>query len=229
MPESERITARERSELAALIRRREKVAKTATAETKAHRLAELEVQLASSFQAEDERFRDITTFVSAAVKRANAEINRRCEELHIPERFRPRVEAVFLGRGENALAERRAELRRVGQTQADADEKTARTVIERRSVEIQTELVRDGLTTEAGQRFLDSLPQPVDLMPALEVPSLLAALPGHQRDWAKNTGYIYDAEGKQRDRLALDELMGIAPAADADRGVVADADMEDDA
>ena len=53
--QGERMTRQERSDLAALIRRREKVAKTHLGSVKAERLAQLEVDLASAFAAEDER------------------------------------------------------------------------------------------------------------------------------------------------------------------------------
>ena len=138
--ELERMTSAERRDLAALIRRREKVAKTATNEVKASRLADLEVQLASAFANEDERFADVTHFAQQVLARANQEIQRRCEEMGIPERFRPGLVFHWNGRGENATAERRAELRRVGQAQADADQKHALTRIEAASVEAQTGL-----------------------------------------------------------------------------------------
>src|SRR5215831_6438087 len=153
--QGERMTRQERSELAALIRRREKVAKTQVLSVKAERVAQLEVDLASAYAAEDERFRDLTSFVSEVVARANTEIEARCEEMGIPQRFRPYLHLQWSGRGENATAQRRAELRRVAQTRADADAKAAQVELERASVELQTELVRDGLTTAAGERFLD--------------------------------------------------------------------------
>jgi hypothetical protein len=209
-PESpaERMTSRERSELAALVRRREKVAKTATAEVKARRLADLEVQLASAFSAEDERFADIARFASQVVARADQEVQRRCEEMGIPERFRPHLHIAWTGRGENATTERRAELRRVAQAQAEADQKQAIAHIEAASVEAQTALLRDGLTTDAARRFLDSLPTPEQLMPALEVSSLLTALPGHRFDAPVTERYSAYRSDWRLDRAALDELLG---------------------
>jgi hypothetical protein len=209
----ERMTSRERSEIAALVRRREKVAKSATAEVKAKRLAELEVQLASSFSAEDERFADVARFASQVVAHANQEVQRRCEEMGIPERFRPALDIKWYGRGENATAERRSELRRVGQTQADADQKQALTHIEAASVEAQTALLRAGLTTDAARKFLDSQSTAEQLMPALEVSSLLQALPGHRADGPLTARYaIYDRHLWRLDQNALDELLGSATA-----------------
>lgn len=219
MSDSDRMTSRERSDLAALIRRRERVAKTATNEVKAQRLADLEVQLASAYAAEDERFADVTRFAQQVLARANQEIQRRCEEMAIPERFRPGLELSWRGRGENATAERRAELRRVGQAQADADQKQALTRIEAASVDAQTELLRDGLTTSAARQWLDSLPTADQLLPALEVSSLLAALPGHQSDEPLSERYNrWDKREWRLDRAALNELLDPSrPALDDER------------
>jgi len=219
----DRMTSRERSELAALARRRAKVAKTVAVEVKARRVADFEVQLASAFSAEDERFADVTRFANQVVARADQEIQRRCEEMGIPERFRPHLHVSWTARGENATDERRAELRRVGLTQAEADQKHAVAHIEAASVEAETTLLRDGLTTEAARRSLDSLPTPEQLMPALEVSSLLAALPGHHAD-APLTGHYnsWDKRDWKLDQAALNELLGsgavpaLSPAADGD-------------
>jgi hypothetical protein len=212
---AERMTSRERSDLAALIRRREKLAKAATAQVKAKRIADLEVQLASAFAAEDERFADVARFTSQVVDRANREVQRRCEEMGIPETFRPTLALHWLSRGENATAERRAELRRVGQTQADADQKQAAAHIEAASVEAQTALPRDGLTTDAARQWLDSLPTPEQLMPALEVSSLLRALPGHTFN-EPLTGHYHSWDRRQwrLEQKALDELLGLGAAKD---------------
>lgn len=207
-PYPERMTSRERSELAALIRRRERVAKTTVGSVKAERLAQLEVDLAASFAAEDERFRDLTRFAARVIERANAEVQSRCEEMGIPEHFRPHLEVRWSGRGENATAARRAELRRVGQARADADAKAAQVELERASVDLQTELVRDGLTTTAAERFLERLPTPEQLLPQLNVPSLLRELPGHHDDKTMRDLYGYDYRRHQLDAAALDELLG---------------------
>ena len=51
-----------------------------------------------------------------AIEIAQATVDDRCEELGIPKRFRPSIQAVWSGRGENAVKSRRDELRRVAQT-----------------------------------------------------------------------------------------------------------------
>jgi len=205
MTEPERMSSRERSDLAALVRKRERVAKTQTANVKVQRLADFEAQLASQFAAEDERFRDLTTFAQQVVERANREVQRRCEEMCIPEHFRPRLGLVWVGRGENAVNERRTELRRVAQTRADADQKQAIEHIEAASLDAQEELLRDGLTTSAAREFIERLPTPEQLLPQLDAGNLLKALPGHEHDRAELRSYGFHE--RQLDASALDAML----------------------
>jgi hypothetical protein len=207
--QGERMTARERSELAALLRRRAKVARTAVAHVKAERLAQFETQLATEFAAEDERFRDLVRYASDAAQRADAELQRRCQEMGVPERFRPTLRVSWSSRGENALAERRAELRRVALARADADAKAAIEHIEASAVRAEEDLLREGLTTGAAHAFLERLPTPEALMPPLEVHGLLQALPGHHFDQPASEAYgryIFRDTWKG-DAKALDELL----------------------
>jgi hypothetical protein len=205
MTESERMTSRERSDLAALIRKREKVAKSRTAHVKAERLADFEVQLASVFAAEDERFSDLNTFAQEVEKRANEELERRCAELGIPAHFRPGLHLNWMGRGENATSERRAELRRVAQSRADADQKKAIEHIEFASLEAQEELLRDGLTTSAAREYIERLPTPEQLLPSLDVGSLLKALPGHHEDQERR--YIPGDHARRLNAAALEAML----------------------
>lgn len=204
---SERMTSRERSDLAALIRRRAKVSRTTTAHVKAERLADFEALLASDFAAEDERFRDVTKAAAEVAARANEEIQRRCVEMGIPETFRPRLDVVWTGRGENALAERRAELRRVAQTRADADAKAAIEHIEAAALDAEEALLREGLTTGAAREFLERLPTPEQLLPALDLGSVLRALPDHRFDKPLTQHYGIWSSRWERDAAALDELL----------------------
>jgi hypothetical protein len=213
MTEPERMTARERGDLAALVRKRERVAKTQTVNIKAQRLADFEAQLAGQFAAEDERFRDLTTFAQQVVERANREVQRRCEEMCIPEHFRPRLGLTWMGRGENAVSERRAELRRVAQTRADADQRAAIQRIEESSLEAQEQLLRDGLTTSAAREFIERLPTPEQLLPQLDTGSLLKALPGHERD--RSSMHDYGFHDRQLNAATLDAMLQGLPQPEA--------------
>jgi hypothetical protein len=162
------LTAAERRELAALIRRREAVAKSDAKRQAAERLAEFEERLAAEYKVDDPRWRDVTHAAQRAVAEADDEVARICREVGIPEEFRPALNVSWYGRGENAMKQRRAELRRVAEARIDAMEKAARPEIERMSVDAQTAVVRDGLGRPA-KAFLESLPMVEEMLPALSV------------------------------------------------------------
>lgn len=164
------MTKGERNDLQRLVRQRAKVEKAAAAQRKAEILADFERQLATIYTPDDDAaFRELHDFADAALKDADRRLGERCKELGIPDRFRPRINLHWYGRGENGLKDRRAELRKVAVTRLDAMEKAAKTEIERASVEAQTQLVAGGLTTDAAKGFLDALPAVGDLMSTLDV------------------------------------------------------------
>ena len=61
----------------------------------------------------------------------------------------------------------------MAKTRLDAMEKAAQTEIERASVEAQTQLIADGLTSDAAKDFLEALPSATALMPELDATALL--------------------------------------------------------
>ncbi len=71
--------------------------------------------------------------------------------------------------------DRRVELRRMAQTRI-AMEKAARTQIETCSVEAQTALIADGLTSDAGREFFAQLPSAESLMPRLDAAQIKGLL-----------------------------------------------------
>jgi len=168
---------RERTDLAALVRRREKVAKTATKQRAAELLADVEEQLAATYKRDAEHWAEVTAAAEQAVAAADAAVARKCRELGIAAEFRPSLHLSWYGRGENGSRDRRAELRRVAATRVAAMEQAARAEIERRSVDVQTKLLAGGLESGAAQAFLESMPTADQLMPALAVADLEAAVP----------------------------------------------------
>ena len=178
------LTPRERSDLSALVRKRERVAKTDARQRAAELLADIEAKLAARFEAEDQRWAAVTVEAQKAVDAANQEIARICREMGVPEDFRPGLHLGWYSRGENASRERRTELRRVASTRIAAMELAAKAEIERGSLDAQTALLAGGLTTDAARAVLAALPTVEALMPGLSVDELEAAVPiaaGRQR------------------------------------------------
>jgi hypothetical protein len=182
----EPMSRRDREDLAKLVRKREKLAKTKTESVAAERLADFEQQLASKYApGDDPVWAELHQAADEAVTEADAKLGERCKELGIEDRFRPRVSAGWYSRGENAVAERRTELRAVAKSRIDADARVAKAEIERHSVEVQTQLISGGLESEEARRFLASMPTPQALMPAApsvaEIETAAAKLPPGRR------------------------------------------------
>jgi hypothetical protein len=172
------LTRREREDLAALARKREKVAKSDASQRTAELLAKFEEELATEFRADDEHWRDVTAAAEAAVAAARKELAARLDALGVPERFRPALWLHWSSRGENSSKERRAELRKVAATRLAAMEKDARLAIERASLEVQTTLLAGGLDTAAARAFLEAMPTAEALMPPLRLDDVRRFLPG---------------------------------------------------
>ncbi len=170
------MTKHERDELAKLVRRREKLAKGDVDRLAAERKAEFEARLAMQYDAYDERWREGMRRMEAQM----AEVNKRIVEELVaegqPREFCPQVHVAWSSRGDNAIPSRRAELRKVADTHIAALARTAKVEIERRSLEVQTELVAGGLQSEQAKAFLAEMPTAEQLMPGLSLADVEAAL-----------------------------------------------------
>jgi hypothetical protein len=168
--DTDQMTRREREDLAQLVRRREKVAKTQAQQRSAELLADFEAKLAAEYAYDDDAvWKQAKERADAVVQEAEVQIAARCRELGIPPQFAPDLSLGWYRRGENAVKERRTELRKVATTHIAALERAARSEIERRSVEVQTQLIAGGLTSSAAKSFLESMPTAASLMPPLSV------------------------------------------------------------
>jgi hypothetical protein len=167
------MTKSEREDLAKLIRNREKVMKAAAGQRSAELLAEFEQQMASEYRFdEDATWEKAFNAADAAVAVAQASIEESCRELGIPARFAPGLSLSWHGRGENAIKERRAELRLVAKSRIAAIEKAACMKIEMSCLDAQAQVLAHGLTTAAAIAFFDNLPTVEVLMPTLEMGSI---------------------------------------------------------
>ena len=163
------MTKTERTDLCRLIRRREKVSKTAATQRAAELKADVEQKLSAIYSSDDdETFSKLYQEAKKAAQEADAGIKSRCEELGMPASFAPGISLGWYDRGENVVKERRAELRLAAYARIDALEKKACTIIEVEGVELESKVLADGLTSEAAQDFLAKMPAVKDLMPALD-------------------------------------------------------------
>ena len=168
-----RITSAERASLLVLIRQRERVAKADVQERAAVMLADFERKLAAIYYTEDHpAWKAAHEAAKAAVADARQRVAEVCRDLGIPKAFAPDLSAGWYGRGANASAERRAELRRVAKAEIDVSVKKGQAAIARASVEFQTRIVSAGLTSEAAHALLTELPKPEQLLPPIDLQSL---------------------------------------------------------
>jgi hypothetical protein len=162
------ITKGEREELRKAILKNAKVARNYAKYHGVRILANVEEKLAAIYKFEDEALIDITAEAKKAVDDADAALAARCRERGIPENFRPSLSLGFYGRGENAIASRRAELRKVAQTRVEAMVMEATLAIDREEAAQLMQLTITGLTSDEAIAFLESMPSPEDLMPSIE-------------------------------------------------------------
>jgi hypothetical protein len=161
-------TAAERLELAKLVRLNARVAKDDVQARGQWLLADAEAKLAAVFQADDAAWADVTAAAEKHVAEADAVLAALCRERGIPEEFRPSLHLSWYGRGENAMATRRAELRKVAQRQVEALVKQAQVEIARQEAAQLTEITKAGVTSSEARAFLGSMPKPEELLPPLQ-------------------------------------------------------------
>jgi hypothetical protein len=177
------MTKGEREDLIRLIKQREKVAKTAAEQRSAAMLAEFEQQVSAVHVfATNEVWRAAVEAAQEAAKEAMTKVAAEADKLGIPKEFQPQLGFQWARRGENEYQARRVELRRVAKAEIDALEKVARVQIEQASVQAQTEVIANGLTSSAAIEFLRSMPAIDTMMPALDVTAIQAKLAERARN-----------------------------------------------
>jgi hypothetical protein len=106
---------------------------------------------------QDEVWQKATQEAQRVVIESQKTIAKRCKELGIPPTFAPSISASWQGRGENMLASRRTELRRVAQSSIAAMTKAAITKIEKQALDLRKQVVGMGLLSADAKMFLESL------------------------------------------------------------------------
>jgi hypothetical protein len=165
------ITRSDRDALLRYDRSRVKARKDDAEAYGAYLLAQFEEQVAREYSFnEDSTWSAAVAAAEAAVNQARHQIAERCAALGIPRWAQPELGgAYWYDRGANACKKRRAELRKVAESKAEALVKQAKAQIERDSLNFQSQLLTGSLTTAAGKALLDALPPVASLMPPLNL------------------------------------------------------------
>ncbi len=172
------LSRRDYDDLIKLARRQERVAKTRAKQRAAELLADVEAQLAATFEANDERWRHVAERLAEMTRSANDEVKRICREEGVRPKFAPRFALAWYERGQNMEKERRAELRRVAESRVEAMVQRAHADIEQRAVDFETQLLGGKLETDAARALLEAMPKAAtELMTPLDPAELDRALP----------------------------------------------------
>jgi hypothetical protein len=177
-PEEARSLSRnETHDLSMIIKDRTKVLRAHAEEQAAACMADFEAKLATVYTFDsDAVWKEATLRSQAVIEEAQKKIAKRCKELGIPPTFAPSIHATWEGRGQNALAGRRNELRRVAKASIEAMLKAAITKIERQSLDLRTQVVSMGLLSADAKLFLNSLAPVEEAMRSLDFAEMEAKL-----------------------------------------------------
>lgn len=226
------MTRADRDNLARLARSRGKLAKSGIAARCAALRSDVEEQLSARYEFTDERWASITTGAQKALALADAQVAAACRASGIPENLRPSLSMSWSGRGENALASRRAELRKLAGARIDEMARAAELRIAESVLNVETELVRAGLDTAVAAEFLDAMPTPDQLLPQIDVAELSpggAEPRARWRSWEPPAGaaaaLLQPRPGRQARRDAIADAIAATPdASDREIGRIAGAD-----
>jgi hypothetical protein len=167
--EPRKLSRNETHDLSMIIKDRSKVLRAHAEEQAAACVADFERQMATVYTFDqDEVWKKATDEARRVVEQSQDTIAKRCKALGIPASFAPSISATWQGRGENMLAARRTELRRVAKASIDAMTKAAITKIEKQALDLRTQVVGMGLLSPDAKLFLESLAPVEDSMRSLD-------------------------------------------------------------
>ena len=173
MSQPDPMSARERSVLLSLIRKKERAVVAAAAKRGVEHLADFDRQLRTmyAFNNDDVRKADFIK-VCEVVKEAQAKIVEQARELGIPNEFAFKISIVGDGCGPRAVEEQLAELRRMASSNIEAQLTGAATAAECWGLEAQTKVITDDLTNEDIKNLLAEVPSFEALMSPLDAVAL---------------------------------------------------------
>jgi hypothetical protein len=157
----------EREDSQRLVRRREKILKSAAKQRSAELLADFENQMGQEYRFDqDETWQQATELADREVANQKT-VAARCRELGIPDQFAPTLRLEWSHRGYGtSIKARREELQRMAGTQIQAIEQKAIVQIELQCLAAQEQIAVAGLTSDAAKSFIESIPSIETLMPA---------------------------------------------------------------
>lgn len=173
MPEPKEMTKGEREELKRLATARARVAKADADRRAADLKAMFEHQLRDNFMFDTiDNWEAAVAGVNELVSGVEDEIRALFEKIGIPAMMAPDVAANWHSRGRVVVRQQQGDLRSAAHKRIDAMTRTAKHEIDKKVLDIQTDLVAAGLTSDRAVEFLASMPAIVDLMPEIDITTL---------------------------------------------------------
>lgn len=130
--------------------------------------ADFEEQISATYSFDqDEVWKEANKLAEEAVRNASRVIADRCQQLGIPKDFAPGLNLSWYGHGQNAMKDRRDELRKAACARIDALAKSAKAQIGMAASQCRVRLLSGSLESDDAKAFLASMPRPDDLMPKL--------------------------------------------------------------
>jgi hypothetical protein len=170
---SEKLTKYDLDKLLQLDRNEAKALKNATDARRVQVIAKGEADLARRYRFDHSpEWAEAYAEAQEIISKLNEKVREDLKAAGIPVEFAPGAGVFWSDRGENAVAQRRAELRRVLVTEALAQQKAACVAIDLYSVKCQRELLACGLESQTAKEILASRPTLEALMPALKLEDL---------------------------------------------------------
>jgi hypothetical protein len=176
MPD-QKLTKAEQDNLVKLARLNREGAVAGIKAKTADAIADYEMHMAAEYKFDQrEIWADLTHSAKARVNELDAMLAEDCRRLGIPEQFRPSLNLVWSGRGENAFKERRTELRRVMATRLAAVERAAIEQVEAGYRQAMTAILSATLSSGEARDLLAAMPTAEQLMPPIDYATVKQSL-----------------------------------------------------
>lgn len=167
----------ERDELRRLIRARFKVLRSDVELRKAELLAELEAEIAARFADEDKRWRDAAFVIDKIRREANGQINDVYRELIGKDEYGTATDHNLVSIRHIAQPHNnRGHMRNQGAHQIEARCKAALLELDRREVELLSDLATSALESAEARQFMQQIPTVTELVPAYRLREIEGSL-----------------------------------------------------
>jgi hypothetical protein len=143
----------------------------------AEAVADYEMRMAAEFSYDQrEIWADLMHTAKARVNELDSVLAEDCRRLGIPEAFRPSINLYWSGRGENASAARRVELRKVMVSRLIAMERAAMQAIDAEHRRHATAILSATITSSEARALLDAMPTVEQLLPEIDYDAVKRSL-----------------------------------------------------